>query len=42
MKILLTGGGSGGPVTPVLAVALEIKKEKPKTHFLFVGTKKGP
>ncbi|MEJ0021044.1 MAG: UDP-N-acetylglucosamine--N-acetylmuramyl-(pentapeptide) pyrophosphoryl-undecaprenol N-acetylglucosamine transferase [Candidatus Doudnabacteria bacterium] len=42
MKILLAGGGSGGPVTPVLAVALEIRKLKPKTEFLFVGTKKGP
>ncbi len=42
MKILLSGGGSGGPVSPVLAVAEEIKKLKPKTKFLFVGTKKGP
>src|SRR3989344_1557373 len=42
MKILLAGGGSGGPVSPVLAVALEIKKLKPQTEFLFVGTKKGP
>lgn len=42
MKILLAGGGSGGPVSPVLAVATEIKKLKPKTHFLFVGTRTGP
>ncbi len=42
MKILLVGGGSGGPVSPVLAVALEIKKLKPKTEFLFVGTRNGP
>lgn len=42
MKILLAGGGSGGPVTPVLAVAQEIKKLKPQTEFLFVGTKRGP
>jgi UDP-N-acetylglucosamine--N-acetylmuramyl-(pentapeptide) pyrophosphoryl-undecaprenol N-acetylglucosamine transferase len=42
MKILLAGGGSGGPVSPVLAVALEIKKLHPKTEFLFIGTKKGP
>lgn len=42
MKILLAGGGSGGPVTPVLAVALEIRKFKPKAEFLFVGTRKGP
>ena len=52
MKILLAGGGSGGPVTPVLAVALKIRElspkggsasgGKPKTEFLFVGTKRGP
>jgi len=42
MKVLLVGGGSGGPVTPVLAVALEIQKLHPKTEFLFVGTSKGP
>ncbi|MBI2356400.1 MAG: UDP-N-acetylglucosamine--N-acetylmuramyl-(pentapeptide) pyrophosphoryl-undecaprenol N-acetylglucosamine transferase [Candidatus Doudnabacteria bacterium] len=42
MKILLVGGGSGGPVTPVLAVAQELKKLKPRTEFLFVGTRQGP
>src|SRR3990167_33983 len=42
MKIMLVGGGSGGPVSPVLAVAQEIKKIKPKTEFLFVGTYRGP
>ncbi len=42
LKILLSGGGSGGPVSPVLAVALEIKKINAKAEFLFVGTKNGP
>src|SRR3989338_9967743 len=42
MRILLTGGGSGGPVSPVLAVANEIKIEDNKIEFLFVGTKNGP
>jgi UDP-N-acetylglucosamine--N-acetylmuramyl-(pentapeptide) pyrophosphoryl-undecaprenol N-acetylglucosamine transferase len=42
MKILLAGGGSGGPVSPLIAVAKEIKKLAPKTEFLFVGTKQGP
>jgi UDP-N-acetylglucosamine--N-acetylmuramyl-(pentapeptide) pyrophosphoryl-undecaprenol N-acetylglucosamine transferase len=42
MRIILSGGGTGGPVTPVLAVALEIKKLRPKAEFIFVGTKKGP
>lgn len=42
MKILLVGGGSGGPVAPLLAVAEEIKKLHPHVKFLLVGTKHGP
>ena len=42
MKILLVGGGSGGSVTPLLAVAKKIKITHPKANFLFVGTKTGP
>ena len=42
MKILLVGGGSGGSVSPLLAVAGEIKKHHPQAGFLLVGTKHGP
>ena len=42
MKILLSGGGTGGPVQPVLAVGLEIKKISPAAQILFVGTRRGP
>jgi UDP-N-acetylglucosamine--N-acetylmuramyl-(pentapeptide) pyrophosphoryl-undecaprenol N-acetylglucosamine transferase len=42
MKILLVGGGSGGPVSPLLAISQHILKTHPKAEFLFVGTKNGP
>jgi UDP-N-acetylglucosamine--N-acetylmuramyl-(pentapeptide) pyrophosphoryl-undecaprenol N-acetylglucosamine transferase len=42
MKILLVGGGSGGSVSPLLAVADEIKKSHPQVEFLFVGGHGGP
>jgi UDP-N-acetylglucosamine--N-acetylmuramyl-(pentapeptide) pyrophosphoryl-undecaprenol N-acetylglucosamine transferase len=41
-KILLSGGGTMGSVSPLLAVYQEIKSRQPKTEFLFVGTKSGP
>ncbi|MCF7906929.1 UDP-N-acetylglucosamine--N-acetylmuramyl-(pentapeptide) pyrophosphoryl-undecaprenol N-acetylglucosamine transferase [Patescibacteria group bacterium] len=41
LKIILSGGGTGGSVSPLLAVAEEIKKIEPETKFLFVGTRKG-
>lgn len=42
--ILLSGGGTGGSVTPLLAMAAELLKEdeQGKLSLLFVGTKSGP
>lgn len=41
MKILLTGGGTMGSVSPLLAITEEIKKQD-KIEFLWIGTKNGP
>jgi UDP-N-acetylglucosamine:LPS N-acetylglucosamine transferase len=41
-KIILSGGGSGGSVTPLLDVARELIKDSQALEFVFVGTKKGP
>jgi UDP-N-acetylglucosamine--N-acetylmuramyl-(pentapeptide) pyrophosphoryl-undecaprenol N-acetylglucosamine transferase len=42
MKIILTGGGTGGPAVPLLAVYKKIRSEYPQTKFLFIGTNYGP
>jgi UDP-N-acetylglucosamine--N-acetylmuramyl-(pentapeptide) pyrophosphoryl-undecaprenol N-acetylglucosamine transferase len=41
-KIIMAGGGTGGPVFPMIAVAKEILKHQPSVEFLFIGTKRGP
>ncbi len=47
-RILLTGGGTGGSVSPLLAIAEELKETKSpiggliSCEFLWIGTKKGP
>ncbi len=41
MRIILSGGGTGGSVTPLLAVAEELEKQKPGIEFLFIGTRQG-
>lgn len=42
LKILLVGGGTMGPVSPLLAVAKHIYEQNPETDFYFVGTRSGP
>ncbi len=42
IKIILSGGGTGGSVTPLLAVAQEFYLEHPETNFVFLGTHFGP
>ncbi len=42
MKILLAGGGTLGPVTPLLAVAEELRRLDPNVSFVWAGTRIGP
>ncbi|MDG1804860.1 undecaprenyldiphospho-muramoylpentapeptide beta-N-acetylglucosaminyltransferase [Flavicella sp.] len=37
MKVLISGGGTGGHIYPAIAIANEIKKRYPSAEFLFVG-----
>lgn len=37
MKIVLTGGGTGGHIIPLIAVARKIREKSPDTQFLFIG-----
>lgn len=41
IKVLLTGGGSGGHVNPALAIADVIKQHDPDAEIIYIGTKKG-
>lgn len=42
MKIVFSGGGTLGPVTPLLAIAQAYKAKYPNTEFIWIGTKNGP
>jgi UDP-N-acetylglucosamine--N-acetylmuramyl-(pentapeptide) pyrophosphoryl-undecaprenol N-acetylglucosamine transferase len=37
MRVIISGGGTGGHVFPAIAIANEIKKQNPDAEFLFVG-----
>lgn len=42
MKIIFSGGGTLGPVTPLLAIQDIIKRNFPDAEFVWIGTKSGP
>ena len=37
MRILISGGGTGGHIFPAIAIADTINKQAPDTEFLFIG-----
>src|SRR5699024_2734261 len=41
MRVLLTGGGTGGHIYPALAVARRLQETDPDVKLLYVGTKRG-
>ena len=41
MKVIMTCGGTGGHIYPAIAIADEIKKRKPDSRILFVGSEIG-
>lgn len=42
MKVVCSGGGTLGPVTPLLAITDTLKEMDPATELVWIGTKKGP
>ncbi|MEH7414194.1 undecaprenyldiphospho-muramoylpentapeptide beta-N-acetylglucosaminyltransferase [Neobacillus drentensis] len=41
MKVVVSGGGTGGHIYPALALIREIQKENEETEFLYIGTTNG-
>jgi UDP-N-acetylglucosamine--N-acetylmuramyl-(pentapeptide) pyrophosphoryl-undecaprenol N-acetylglucosamine transferase len=41
MKIIVSGGGTGGHIYPALALIRTIKQKHPDTECLYIGTEKG-
>lgn len=41
MKVILSGGGTGGHIYPALTIADQIKKLSPAAEIIFIGTKHG-
>ncbi|MDY4898508.1 MAG: undecaprenyldiphospho-muramoylpentapeptide beta-N-acetylglucosaminyltransferase [Eubacteriales bacterium] len=41
MRVIMTGGGTGGHVNPALAIADTIRQNEPDSEIIFVGTRHG-
>ena len=41
MRVIMSGGGTGGHVNPAIAIANEIAAREPGSEIIFVGTRRG-
>ena len=41
MRVMVTGGGTGGHIYPALAIAQRVLKDYPQGEVLYIGTEKG-
>lgn len=41
MKVIVTGGGTGGHINPAIAIAQKIQQIHPESEILYVGTERG-
>ncbi len=41
MRIVVSGGGTGGHIYPAIAFINEVKKHQPDAEFIYIGTEKG-
>lgn len=41
MKIILSGGGTGGHIYPALALIRRLKEVNPSVEIMYIGTEKG-
>ncbi len=41
MRVILSGGGTGGHIYPAVAIGQAIKKKWPEAEILYIGTEKG-
>ncbi|MBR1989608.1 MAG: glycosyltransferase, partial [Firmicutes bacterium] len=41
MRVIVTGGGTGGHIYPAIAIADKFKEMDPQTEILYVGNDEG-
>lgn len=41
MRVIVSGGGTGGHINPAIAIAKYIKEKEPDSEILYVGTQHG-